>query len=147
MTRFVDIEELQPKSTVLTSQSRCRRNKANVGDNKLGGQSVRKRSVVSAAGQKHSNDESCNNTQDKRTKGDFTGETASEKGDANLVNNLLSPFSLCEKKERAFTGRGIMMSKRVKHFRIYGAIKAKKSVCVRWGCAEGHATGPDTAFC
>lgn len=38
-------------------------------------------------------------------KGDFTGATEPRKGDANLVNNLLSPFPLCEKKKGPYWKR------------------------------------------
>lgn len=53
----------------------------------------------------------------------------------DLDNNLLFFFSPVKKKEKGLTGRGIMMSKRVKHSRIYGPIKEQKGwggrVCVR----------------
>ena len=62
-------------------------------------------------------------------------------------NNLLF-FPLSSKKRKGLTGKGIMMSKRVKHSRIYGPIKEQKgwveSVCV---CLSGGTCSrPDHSF-
>lgn len=96
VTRFVDLVELQPESTALPSQSRCRRNKANVCDNKLGTSLSEGDLLLALRGRTA---QTMKAVITHRTNGP-KGTSPEKKGDANLVNNLLSPFPLCGKKEK-----------------------------------------------
>lgn len=111
----------------------------------LGAKSVRKRSVVSAAGQKHSNDESCNNTQDKRTKGDFTGETASEKGTLILLTTCCPHSPFVKKKKGPLLEEGLWCPKELNTSEFMGPSKQKECVW-RLGVCRGACNRPRHSF-